>query len=269
MHAADATGIVTVTQVKPIAVVFSLPQQYLRQVNAAAIKGPLRAQALEGDNATVIDEGTLQVIDNTVDQTTGTVKLKGTFPNDRLQLWPGQFVNVRLFIDTLSHVIVVPTTAIQRGPDGPYVYLVGDDDKAAMRKVTVGRQTEEASVLTAGVSVPLRVVTTGFTRLTDGAKVAVSTATTAAAPTDAPPPGAAAKPGVDATPVARGTLPAGEHGGVPVSQGDVEVPAGENPVAQPGTGEPATPGQHRRDGHRRQGGAGQGGQSPPSGGAQP
>lgn len=173
VHASDTTGLVTVTQVRPVAVVFNLPQQNLRSVNASLARGPLRAQALDGDNTGVLDEGTLAIVDNAVDQTTGTVKLKGSFANDHLQLWPGQFVNVRLFIDTLAHVVVVPTAAIQRGPAGAFVY-VANEQTVTMRKVTVGRQTEETSVITSGLDVPTRIVTTGFTRLTDGARIAVN-----------------------------------------------------------------------------------------------
>ena len=181
VHASDSTGIVTVAQVKPIAATFNLPQQWLRQVNAATARGTLRLEAHDGDSGELIDTGALQVVDNTVDQTTGTVKMKGSFPNGSGQLWPGQFVNLRLFVDTLSHVVVVPTPAVQRGPDGAFVYVV-KDGKAVMTKVTTGRQTEVDTVLTAGLVPPAEVVTTGFTRLTDGARVAVSTATASNAP---------------------------------------------------------------------------------------
>ena len=181
VHASDATGIVTVAQVKPIAAIFNLPQQWLRQVNAATARGTLRLEAHDGDTGALVDTGTLQVVDNTVDQTTGTVKMKGSFPNADDQLWPGQFINLRLFVDTLSHVVVVPTPAVQRGPDGAFVYAV-KDGKAVVTKVTTGRQTEAETVLTAGLAPPAEVITTGFTRLTDGAKVAVSVATAANAP---------------------------------------------------------------------------------------
>ena len=204
VHAADATGIVTVTQVRPIALLFSLPQQYLRQVNGAMAKRALKVEALDGSDGAVLDAGELQVVDNTVDQTTGTVKLKGSFPNDHLQLWPGQFVNVRLYVDTLTHVVTVPTPAVQRGPDGTYVYaLAADGATVAMRKVAVGRQTEADSVVTAGLDVPTTIVTTGFTRLTDGAKVAVSTAT------------ASTGPAADA----KGGAPAAAAGGVLIHDG--------------------------------------------------
>ena len=173
VHANDATGIVTVAQVRPIAAVFNLPQQWLRQVNAAAVRGLPRLEARDGDSGEVLDAGALDVVDNTVDQTTGTVKMKGSFPNAGGQLWPGQFVNLRLYVDTLSHVVVVPTSAVQRGPDGAFVYAV-KDGHAAMTKVATGRQTEADTVLTAGLVPPAEVVTTGFTRLTDGAAVAVA-----------------------------------------------------------------------------------------------
>ncbi len=173
VHASDTIGIVTIAQVKPIAAIFNLPQQWLRPVNAATARGMLRLEARDGDTGEVLDTGTLQVVDNTVDQTTGTVRMKGSFPNGNGQLWPGQFVNLRLYVDTLSHVVVVPTPAVQRGPDGAFVYGVADG-KAVMTKVTTGRQTEADTVLTAGLVPPAEVITTGFTRLTDGAKVAVS-----------------------------------------------------------------------------------------------
>ena len=176
VHAGDATGIVTVAQVKPIAAVFNLPQQWLRQVNAAFARGTPRLEARDGSTGELLDTGTLQVVDNTVDQTTGTVKMKGSFPDADGQLWPGQFVNLRLYVYTLNHVVVVPTPAVQRGPDGAFVYVV-KDGVAVMTKVQAGRQTETDTVLTEGLLPSADIVTTGFTRLTDGAKVAVSTAT--------------------------------------------------------------------------------------------
>ncbi len=184
VHASDSTGIVTIAQVKPIAAVFNLPQQWLRQVNAATAKGTLRLEAHDGATGDLLDTGTLQVVDNTVDQTTGTVKMKGSFANADGQLWPGQFVNLRLYVDTLSHVVVVPTPAVQRGPDGPFVYRVADG-AAVMAKIQTGRQTEADTVVTSGLVPPAAVITTGFTRLTDGTKVAVSTATASAEPAKA------------------------------------------------------------------------------------
>jgi multidrug efflux system membrane fusion protein len=182
VHASDATGLVVITQIQPISVIFTLPQQQLGQVNAAFAKGPLTVEAFGADNKTVIDRGTLQVVDNQVDQATGTVKLKAEFPNPELQLWPGQFTNVRLLINTLTQVVVVPTAAVQRGPNGTFVFVVKDDDTVAMRPVTVSMQDENQAVIANGVRADERVVTTGFNQLTDGAKVSVGTGEPGVAP---------------------------------------------------------------------------------------
>ncbi|MDI1345090.1 MAG: efflux RND transporter periplasmic adaptor subunit [Pseudolabrys sp.] len=175
VKASDSTGIVTITQVQPISVMFNLPQQYLSQVNDAFAKGPLKVDAQRSDNDAVIDRGTLTVVDNQVDASTGTVKLKAEFPNASLQLWPGQFANVRLLIDTLKQVVVIPTGAVQRGPTGTFIYVVKDDNSATIRPIVVQKQDETQTVIKSGVTPPERVVTTGFARLTEGAKVTVST----------------------------------------------------------------------------------------------
>ena len=184
VHTSDSTGIVVITQVKPISVLFNLPQQELAQVNTAFAQGPLSVDAQRSDNDAVIDRGTLRVVDNQVDQSTGTVRLKAEFPNADLQLWPGQFVNVRLLIDTLRQVVVIPTGAVQRGPNGTFVYVVKDDNTVAMRPIAVQKQDETQTVVKSGVEPSERVVTTGFVRLTDGSKVSISSGdgTPAAAP---------------------------------------------------------------------------------------
>lgn len=174
IHASDSNGLVVITQLKPISVIFNLPQQRLQQVSAAMAEKPVTVQAFDSDNTTKLDDGTVSVVDNQVDQTTGTVRFKSTFPNERLQLWPGQFVNIKLLVRTLKDAIVVPTSAVQRGPTGPFVYIVGEDNHVALKPVTVGQQDETQSVITRGVEPPQRVVTTGFTRLTDGATVTVT-----------------------------------------------------------------------------------------------
>jgi multidrug efflux system membrane fusion protein len=175
VHASDTTGIVVITQLQPISVMFNLPQQDLDRVNAAFAKGALEVDALRSDSNEVIDRGTLTVVDNQVDASTGTVKLKADFPNADLRLWPGQFVNVRLLIDTLKHVAAIPTGAVQRGPNGTFVYVVNDQDTASVRSIKVQKQDENQTVVSDGVAPPERVVTTGFARLTDGAKVSFST----------------------------------------------------------------------------------------------
>ena len=174
IHASDSTGIVVITQLRPISIFFNLPQQDITQVNNAFAKGPLSVDAQRSDNDAVIDRGTLKVVDNQVDASTGTVKLKAEFPNADLQLWPGQFVNVRLLIDTLRQVVVIPTGAVQRGPNGTFAYMIKDDNTVAMRPITVAKQDETQTVVSKGLEPPERVVTTGFVRLTDGAKVAIS-----------------------------------------------------------------------------------------------
>lgn len=176
VHAAASPAIVVITQLKPISVLFNLPQQDLPQVNTAFGKGSLAVDALRSDNDAVIDRGTLKVVDNLVDQTTGTVKLKAEFPNADLQLWPGQFVNVRLLIDTLKQVLVIPTGAVQRGPNGTFVYVIKDDDTVAVRPIVVQKQDETQTVVKSGVDANERVVTTGFVRLTDGSKVSIGSA---------------------------------------------------------------------------------------------
>jgi len=177
VHASDAnSAIVVITQLKPISVLFSLPQQDLGQVNDAFAKAPLTIEAQRPDSDAVIDRGTLRVVDNQVDQTTGTVKLKAEFPNIGLALWSGQFVNVRLLIDTLKDVVVIPTGAVQRGPNGTFVYVVKDDNTVAIRPIAVQKQDETQTVVKSGLTPPERVVTTGFVRLTDGSKVAFGSA---------------------------------------------------------------------------------------------
>ncbi|WP_045835678.1 efflux RND transporter periplasmic adaptor subunit [Hyphomicrobium sp. 99] len=174
VHSGDAGGIVVMTQVQPISVLFTLPQQQLPMLTKSSAEGKLTAYALSTDGQTELDTGTLKVIDNQVDQQTGTIRLKADFPNEKRQLWPGQFVNVRLLVDTLKGVIVAPTEAVQRGPDGTYVYVVGADNTAEMRPVKISRQDEKFAVIADGLTEGEKVVTSGFGRLKDGATVSVS-----------------------------------------------------------------------------------------------
>ena len=173
IHASDATGVAVITQLQPIAVLFSLPQQQIVRVNAASAKGALTVDVFGNDGTTVVDTGKLAGIDNQVDPTTGTLKLKAEFPNDKLQLWPGQFVNVRLRIETLAQATVIPTSAVQRGPTGTFSYLIGDNDTVTAKPVTVTQQSETEAVIADGLTTSDRVVTTGFASLSDGAKVSV------------------------------------------------------------------------------------------------
>ena len=173
---------------KPVTAVFSLPQQNLRAVNSSQARGRLTVQALDADNTTVIDAGGVDVVDNQVDITTGTVRVKATFPNADLALWPGQFVNVRLYVDVLKQALVVPSTAVQRGPKGAFVYVLTAESKASMRPVTVLRQDERLAVLQTGVDEGAPLITTGFGQITEGTSVKAQAAESAEAPVAAPAP---------------------------------------------------------------------------------
>ena len=191
VRGADTTGIVILTQLRPISVFFSLPQQNLPDLTRGMAEGPLPVEALTPDGKSALDTGKVVVIDNQVDQTTGTVKVKGEFPNTNLQLWPGQFVNVRVLIDTLRNVVVVPTAAIQRGPNGAFVYVLKDDNTVTVRRVKLTQQDDVRAVVGDGLKAGERVVTTGFARLTEGTQVTVSSAEDAGqvAPRGSPTPG--------------------------------------------------------------------------------
>jgi membrane fusion protein, multidrug efflux system len=182
VRASDSNGIVVITQLQPISVLFTLPQQQLGEVNRAFAGGALPVDAFGPDNKTVVETGELKVVDNQVDPATGTIKLKAEFANRELQLWPGGFITVRLLTHTLNQVVVAPTAAVQRGPAGTFVYVVQQDNKVAVRPVTVSQQDEVQAVIAKGLEGDERVVTTGFARLTTGAAVAVTKAESAPTP---------------------------------------------------------------------------------------
>jgi multidrug efflux system membrane fusion protein len=201
VRSSDTAGIVSIAQLHPIAVTFTLPQQQLATLLAAQARGPVPVEVVGGDPREVLDRGRIEVVDNQVDSTTGTVKIKAMLPNAATRLWPGQFVDVRVLVDTLMGAMVVPTAAVQRGSDGAFVYVLGEEDKVKRRPIGVGRQDEHRAVITSGVEVGEKVVTTGFTRLTDGAKVKPAAESDAAAKDakdtkDATSPNEAAKPAV-------------------------------------------------------------------------
>ena len=188
VRTSDANGIVVITQLQPISVLFTLPQQQLGEVNRAFAEGTLPVDAFGPDNKSVVETGELKVVDNQVDPSTGTIKLKAEFPNRDLQLWPGGFINVRLLTSTLQQVVVAPTAAVQRGPSGTFVYVVQPDSKVAVRPVTVSQQDEVQAVVTKGLDAGERVVTTGFARLTAGAEVTPTNAESAPSPDAQPAP---------------------------------------------------------------------------------
>ncbi len=189
VHASDPSGLLVITQLQPISVVFSLPQQNLAQVAAAqaaatqavaaggagAIEVVAYAQGSDSGRRTALDRGTLTVLDNQIDQTTGTIKLKATFPNTAGTLWPGGFVGVRLHVDTVHDATVVPPVAVQRGPSQSFVFAVDKDSVAHRKTVTIGYEDEQGSIVTSGLNPGDQVVIDGASRLTDGAKVSLVT----------------------------------------------------------------------------------------------
>ncbi len=171
IHASDAAGIVTVNQVHPIAVLFTLPQDILPQLQAAMRSGHLPVEARASDDRTVLSHGTLLTIDNAVDPATGTIRLKAQFDNADDRLWPGQFVNAHLLLGTLKGVLTVPSMAVNRGPGGLYVYLVKPDSTVAMQPVDVRQDDGQVVVIAKGLDEGVQVVTNGQSRLQAGVKI--------------------------------------------------------------------------------------------------
>lgn len=213
VRAADPGGIVVVTQLDPIAVVFTLPQDQLGPVAEQLARGPLAVDAFSRDGSTLLGTGRLAVIDNQINQATSTLRLKALLPNPRHVLWPNQFVNARLHLKTRAGALVVPAAAIQRGPAGTFVYVVAEGDAAALRPVVVDAVQGDLAILREGVTEGDRVVVEGQAQLRPGAKVAPRGAQPGAvpAPTGTPgAPGGAAPPGT-----ARDGGRAGAGGGGP------------------------------------------------------
>jgi multidrug efflux system membrane fusion protein len=175
VHANDANGIVVITQLRPISLVFTLPEQDLGDIQARLTAGePLSVFAMDRDNNKTVSEGKLAVVDNQIDTTTGTIRLKATFPNDNLRLWPGQFVNARLVLTTRKDGIVVPAQVIQRGPEGAYAFVIDNDMSAQVRPVKVARIDQEQALIDEGLRPGERVVVDGQYKLQPGSRVKLS-----------------------------------------------------------------------------------------------
>jgi len=173
VHASDATGIVIVTQMQPISVVFTLPEDDLIEVNRALGAGPVQVVALPRGGATELGRGTISVVDNEIDPATGTMRLKATFPNPHGELWPGQFVTVRMRLGTERQALTVPAAAIQRGSEGEFAYVVGPDSTVAAQPVTTGLESGPSVVVEKGLQDGARVVTSNQFRLQPGARIQV------------------------------------------------------------------------------------------------
>jgi len=171
VHATDTGGIVVVTQMQPIAIVFTLPEDELLPVSKALEAGAVRVTALSRDDKTQLDTGTLSLIDNQIDPSTATMRLKAIFPNQHNSLWPGQFVNVRVLIQQQQDVLTLPATAVQHGPDGLFTYIVRPDSTVEVRPLKTAEESEGLVVVNEGVTVGERVVTSNQYRLQPGARV--------------------------------------------------------------------------------------------------
>ena len=176
IHATDTTGLVTITQIHPITVIFTLPQDSLPSIQAAMTERKLPATAMTSDDKTVLSQGELLTTDNMIDQTTGTIRLKAVFQNPDSRLWPGQFVNVRLQVGTLKNALTIPSQAVQRGPNGLFVYAVKPDNTAAMQLVDIKQDDGTIAVVAKGLDDGVTVVTSGQSRLQNGVRLAATPA---------------------------------------------------------------------------------------------
>lgn len=184
VHAADPNGLVVINQIDPVTVLFTVPEEDVQRIGMAAGDHPLPVSALARDGSTVLATGELVLLNNAVDPATGTIQLKGRLPNPKHLLWPGQYVNMRLRLGTIAGATTVPSPAIQRGPNGSFVYVVKPDGTAAMQKVDLGQDQDGVAVIRDGVQAGQRVVVDGQFKLKPGSRVVE--AGKAAAPVAAP-----------------------------------------------------------------------------------
>src|SRR5712672_3383161 len=180
-NAATQTGIVTIAQIEPIAVIFTAPEDQLPDINAALAVAPPKTIALSTDGKRVLSTGILALINNQVDTTSGTIRLKAVFDNKDHALWPGQSVSTRLLVKTLKNATVVPDDAIQHGADGLYAYAVNQDNKAELRKVKVSQSIDGRSVVDDGLSPGQQVITAGQFKVQPGTLVSTAVASSDAA----------------------------------------------------------------------------------------
>jgi len=176
VNAATQTGIVTITQIEPIAVIFTAPEDQLPYINEAQAIEPLKTIAITTDGKKPLAEGTLAVVNNQVDATSGTIRLKAVFDNKNHALWPGQSVSTRLLVQTLKNATVVPDDAVQHGADGLYAFVVNQDNKAELRKITVSQSIDGRSVVDKGLSPGQQVITAGQYKVQNGTLVSTAVA---------------------------------------------------------------------------------------------
>lgn len=176
VHATDPNGLVVITQLQPISVIFTIPEENLPAITREMAAGPLKVLAMSRDDRDQYGEGKLLLVDNVIDQTTGTIRLKAIFPNADLALWPGQFIDARLLLRVERNVVTVPSDAIERGAQGLYAYVVEPDSTVSVRQLKVGQISDSIAVIKDGIKEGERVVTAGQYRLQPGARVEIRTA---------------------------------------------------------------------------------------------
>ena len=175
IHPTDPNGLVVVTQLQPISVIFTLPETELAQIQVQLAKGPLTVEAYNQDNTIKLDEGKLNFIDNEILQTTGSVRFRADFPNPAHRLWPGELINVWLLIDTRHNGLTVSAPAVQQGPQGAYVYVIGSDSKVEARPVKVAEVSGGQALIDSGLTANEKVVVDGQYKLQPGARVTILT----------------------------------------------------------------------------------------------
>jgi multidrug efflux system membrane fusion protein len=172
VHAADTAGIVTIVKLQPISVVFTAPEEQVQRINDALAAGTVPVRASSSDGSRVLAQGHLSIVNNQVDQASGTIQMKATFQNKDNTLWPGLSVLTRLRVDTLKNVVVVPNDAIQHGPDGLFVFVIGQDNKVSVRPVKAGAEGDTSTQVASGLKAGEKIVVAGQYRLTPGTLVA-------------------------------------------------------------------------------------------------
>jgi multidrug efflux system membrane fusion protein len=169
IHPTDPNGLVDVTQIQPISVIFTLPEETFPEIQAQMAKGTLAVYAYSQDGKARLDEGKLLLINNQIIQATGTIQLRADFPNAQRRLWPGELVNARLLLSTRPNGLTVPVPAVQQGPNGSSVWVIGPDETAQIRPVTVGQISDGQALIDSGLKANETVVTAGQYRLAPGA----------------------------------------------------------------------------------------------------
>jgi multidrug efflux system membrane fusion protein len=171
IHPTDPNGLVDVTQIQPISLIFSLPQTDFVEIQQQMAQGPLSVQAYSQDDKTKLDEGKLDLIDNQIVQTTGTIRLRANFPNAKHMLWPGELIDARLLLETRHDGLTIPASAVQQGPSGSFVWVIGPDESVQTRPVVVSQISEAQALIDSGLQANEKIVVQGQYRLVAGAHV--------------------------------------------------------------------------------------------------